>query len=298
MLYDSLLSLVAKNPKEWHHFKWSAEDILPADAIDTFKSSMDEITYSIEIKGERTEVKGRVYYAYSEDDHDFKIEDDMYVTKEPLILCFDFNVSPGVAIIMQEKRMDNDEDTKFQAAVDVLLDEIWIPVNSNTNIVIDEIVQRYIDHEGLIYVYGDATGGADKTSATMGSDWRIISNILNKVFPGRVNMFVKRGNPPVSDRVNATNAKIKNAHGEIGMILDAQRNPQVKRDLEMVQYLEGTSRKIDPKPGGDTSLGHILDAYGYSVEFRYPIYFDDEEDKVGGQFNVNGGQRFGRRRNG
>ena len=286
MLYEETIALCKKNAHEWNYFKWSSEDILPASAIETFKSSMDEITYSIEIKGERTDVHGRVYYSFHEDVHEFEIASDMYSPKEPLILCFDFNVSPGVALILQEKRMDEEDFTgrKFQDSVDVLLAEIWVPVNSNTDIVVGEVINRFGDHTGMIDEYGDASGGADKTSATTGSDWKIISNALNRYYgTEKVRMHIKRANPAVVDRVNATNSKIYNVNKEIGMILDSNLTPKMKRDFEKVQYLDGTVRKIDPRPGGDATLGHIGDAYGYSVEYRYPVIYDKEEEGSGGR---------------
>ncbi len=284
--YELLQRLASENPGVWDHFKWSAEDILPQEELDILKASMDSLTYDQEIKGIQTDVKGRVYYSYQDEKHDCPIpHSEFYNPKAPLVLCFDFNVSPGVAVILQEQILHNNdyEDVLFQSTVDVILTEIWVPVNSNTNIIIGEIIQHFPDHDGDIHVYGDATGGANKTSASTGSDWKIIQNALNLYYGAeKVTMYVKKGNTAVSDRVNAGNSRMLNAHGELGMIIDPSKHPQLIRDLKLVQYLEGTVRKIDPKPGGDDTIGHISDAIGYYWDYKFPVRYDETPFDSGG----------------
>jgi len=294
--YELLQRLARENPDVWHHFKWSAEDILPESELEIMRSSMDQITYDIEIRGVQTDVQGRVYYSYQEDTHDFEIKkDEYYSPNEPLIFCFDFNVSPGVAVILQEKILYDDDydEVRFQSTVDVILGEIWVPVNSNTEIIVGEVINQWGDHDGDIHVYGDASGGSDKTSATTGSDWKIISNALNRYYgTEKINMYIKRGNTAVSDRVNATNSRILNANKEVGVILDPKNNPRLKRDLKLVQYLEGTLRKINPKAGGDTTLTHISDAIGYYWDYKFPVRFDLEEESTGGRVGRPPSQRY------
>jgi len=288
--YEQALEAVKNTPNNWNHFKWSSEEILDDEEIAIFKSSLDEITYKTEVEGEMADVKGRCYYAYTKDnefDYDSFFPDGIYEPDEPLLLQFDFNVSPGVATISQEKRLENIGGIRFQETVEVGLGEVWIPVNSNTKIVVSEVINMFDEHEGEIYVYGDATGGADKTSAVTGSDWKIIHNALNAYYGAeKVNMRIKAANPFVRDRVNACNARFKNTLGEIGFILDPAINPKLKNDFEKCKWLEGSSSNLDPKPDGDTSLTHISDATGYGIEYRHPVVFEIEKTEPSGTSGI------------
>ena len=112
--------------------------------------------------------------------------------------------------------------------------------------------------------YGDATGGARGTSQVRGSDWDIIKEELRMVFKDRLKMRVPRANPRERVRVNAMNARMKNASGDIRLLVDEIKAPMTVLDLEAVILLEGGSGEIDKK--SDSNSTHLTDALGYYVQ--------------------------------
>jgi hypothetical protein len=77
----------------------------------------------------------------------------------PLMLCFDFNVSPGVAVACQE----HDDGTH-------VVGEVFIPRNSNTPMVCRKLLSLYGERQRApIEVYGDASGGAGGSAKVAGS---------------------------------------------------------------------------------------------------------------------------------
>ena len=119
-------------------------------------------------------------------------------------------------------------------------------------------------------VYGDATGGAQGTAKVEGSDWELIERELFAHFGSqRVYMRVPRHNPPERSRVNALNTRLLNGAGDIALMVDPSKAPNVIRDLEGVRVLEGGSGELDKKH--DKTLTHISDALGYYVVDEFPI---------------------------
>jgi hypothetical protein len=155
--------------------------------------------------------------------------------------------------------------------------EVWIENNSNTPAVCRKVLTDWKDHQGRIEVYGDATGGARATSATMGSDWDIAKRDLRhgqsehgvQGFGGRVAFYVKTANPTERARVNAMNTRCKASDGTIRLVADGKHAAHVVRDLEGVRLLAGGSGEIDKKV--DLRLTHISDALGYYVDYRFPV---------------------------
>jgi len=120
-----------------------------------------------------------------------------------------------------------------------------------------------------VVCYGDATGGARGSAKVQGSDWDLIKQELKPVFGERLSFRVKAGNPSERSRVNAVNSRFRSASGEIKMMVDPVKAPNVVKDFEGVQLLKGGSGEIDKK--ATPALTHISDAVGYRVEHDFPI---------------------------
>jgi len=211
------------------------------------------------------------------------VEPCEYDPRTELHVAFDFNVSPGVAIICQERRytgsnphVDRSED------VTMVIDEIWIEQNSNTRKVCAELLRRYSGHEGEVWIYADASGGAGHTSQVEGSDLDLIRKILDPVFggrdvqmtggkvlhvPSRLVVDVPAANPPVRARINSVNARLRAVDGTIRTRIDP-RCKRLVRDMEGVQYKKGSS---DLDKAGAPDLSHISDAFGYMIHRRHPL---------------------------
>ena len=251
----------------WGAFHWVSADILSPEEIDDARGNMDEQTFRQEYEATFLNFEGRAYYAYNDILHAKRLP---YFSNDPLILCFDFNVSPGVAVIAQEMKLPS--GVQGTGAIG----EVWIETNSNTPAVCRRIVKDWRDHAGVIRVYGDSTGGGRHSSQTEGNDWDLVTNELSKGFgKDRISFHYPAGNPSERSRVNAVNSRLRATSGTVRFMVDPVTCPHLITDLEGVQLLQGGSGEIDKK--ADSKLTHISDAIGYYIVERFPVVEDSSE---------------------
>lgn len=249
-------------------FWWISADILSEAEITAAKQDLDELTFQQEFEASFVNFQGRTYYAYLERTHNARIA---YDPQQPLIFCFDFNVAPGVAAVIQEKQVFDlqSQVPLIGETVTGVIGEVYIPRNSNTPLVCNRLITDWGDHQGRIEVYGDATGGASGTAKLGGSDWDLVRKVLGKHFGDRLSFNVPPGNPSERDRVNAVNSRLRTMEGRIRLMVDPNKASHVVKDLEGVQCVEGGSGEIDKKKSPD--LTHLSDAIGYYVHKVFPI---------------------------
>lgn len=249
---------------EWGAFTWLSSAVLPAHEIEAARRDLDPLSFQQEYEASFVNFTGRAYYSFT-DDNLARLR-DRYNPNAPLVFCYDFNVAPGVAVVCQIVRME----AGFTAPpVVAVLGEVWIPDNSNTELVTRKLVTDWGLHAGAVEVYGDATGGARKTSGVSGSDWDLVRRDLRGHFGSRVSFHVPPANPSERGRVNAMNSRLLTADGRRLLLVDPIRAPRLVKDLEGVQVLEGGSGEIDKRK--DRSLTHISDALGYYIAARFPV---------------------------
>lgn len=226
---------------------------VPEEEIEAASRDLDELTFNQEYMASFVNFQGRVYYPF-----DFKthVSDLKYDPRLPLILCFDFNVEPGVCAIIQE-----------QESTTCVISEVHIPRNSNTPAVCRKVLSVYGNHPGFVTCYGDATGGARGTAKVSGSDWELIRSELLPQYKGRLRFDVPSANPPERSRVNAVNSRLKSQSGEIRLMVDRSCVHTIK-DFEGVQLLKGGSGEIDKNI--DHKLTHLSDSIGYYVSRKFP----------------------------
>jgi hypothetical protein len=246
----------------WGGYHWISADILPDAEIAEAKRDLDPLTFAQEYEGSFVNFEGRAYYPFDAGTHTAKLA-DRYQPAQPLILCFDFNVAPGVAAICQEMLLPNGEQGTGY------IGEVHIPRNSNTPAVVAKLVQDWGHHRGAFICYGDATGGAGGTAKVSGSDWDIVSRDMEIAFGDRVEMRVPRSNPKERSRVNAVNSRLKAGDDTVRMMVDPTACPNMVRDFEGVRLLAGGSGELDKKH--DTKLTHISDAAGYYIAAEFPV---------------------------
>lgn len=257
---------------EWGYWHWVSADILPAEEIAAARGTLDPLTFQQEYEASFVTFAGRAYYAFTDANRRAGLR-AAYDPTQPLILCLDFNVAPGVAALVQELRIHG-ENT---APVTCVIGEVWIPDNSNTPAVCRRVLADWKAHQGRVDVYGDATGGARGTAQVAGSDWDLSRRILRDGDPSqqlagfgpRVVFHVKSANPPERARVNAVNSRCTTADGSHRLFVDPATAPHVVKDLDGVVVLDGGSGEIDKKKY--PALTHISDALGYYVESRFPV---------------------------
>lgn len=244
----------------WGAFHWVSADVLPAEEIEQMRHDLDPLTFDQEANASFVSFAGRVYYCFNMETHCQRLP---YNPHQPIAFCFDFNVEPGVAAILQEMELPNGQMGTG------CIGEVWIPRNSNTPAVCKKLIADWKNHQSKIFIHGDATGGSRGTAKLSGSDWDIIEQMLGKEFGSQIKMQVPRSNPRERSRVNAFNARLKNVAGEVRFMVDPSKAPHVVDDLEGVRTLEGGSGEIDKKR--DPDLTHISDGIGYYIQKQFPI---------------------------
>ncbi len=246
------------NKSDWGIYHWLSEDILPKEEILAAKRDLDDITYNQEYCGSFESPFGRIYYSFDDNVHGRKLE---YYNYGDLHLCFDFNVSPGVAIALQEFELNG-------RTVDGVVGEVHIPKNSNTHRVSRKILEKYGKHKGDVYLYGDSTGGAKHSSSNGKTDWIIIEDILKPAFGKRMKNRVKNVNPRVKDRINSLNSRLMNTLGEVHLYIDPINAKETIRDFENTLVLDGSAGEVDKS---NKEHSHLTDSLGYCIYSRYPL---------------------------
>ena len=271
-IYQRAIESVARLGEEsdWAAFTWESASIIDPAEIEAAKRDLDELTFNQEYKASFLNFTGRAYYPFTTETH--AAERVVYDPGLPLIFTFDFNVEPGVAGVLQEQSYTGDrEDVANQITASV--GEVWIPKNSNTPLVCKKLIHDWgpegADHQGDIYVYGDATGGARGTAKVKGSDWDLVRAYLKPVFGHRLKMRVKKSNPAERSRVNAVNSRLRTADGLIHFLVDPTNCPNTILDFEGVVVIEGGSGELDKDDDPDRT--HMTDGIGYYVFARHPI---------------------------
>lgn len=247
---------------EWGLFHWKSADILPAKEIESARRSMDNLTFQQEYEASFITFEGQIYYTFESHIHTAKLR-HLYNPRQPLIVCLDFNVSPGVAVICQEMTLPNGMEGTGA------IGEVYIDRNSNTPAVARKIAADWSEHEGRVLFYGDATGGAAGSAKVLGSDWDLVARELKPVFGGRLEFHVPASNPAERSRVNAVNTRFRAADGAVRAMVDPFTCPHLVEDLEGVRALKGGGGEIDKKI--DPKLTHISDALGYYISKEFPV---------------------------
>lgn len=266
----ALASMTEFGPdSEWGAYTWKSIEVLPAKEVEQAKHDLDELTFQQEYEASFVNFRGRAYYAFT-DANKAKLR-HLYDPKQPLKICLDFNVAPGVAVVAQELPLPKG------LLGTACIGEVWIENNSNTPAVCRKLLSDWEGHRGRVEVFGDATGGARGTAQVSGSDWDIARKLLRDGIPSdgvrgfgpRVDFNVKPSNPAERARVNALNSRACAADGAIRLMADPTSCPNLVRDLEGVRLLEGGSGEIDKNH--DKRLTHPSDALGYYIEHEFPV---------------------------
>ncbi len=247
-------SLSSSWSDSWEYFHWLSEEILPAAEIAAAKAALDEVTYNQEYCGSFVNYAGVAYYNFKRDLH---VKPHLvYKSDLPLHIAFDFNVEPGVAVLLQEV-----------GGITCVIDEVHIPRNSNTVRVCNRIISDYANHKDQVLCYGDATGGARGSAKVLGSDWDLIKQSFKNVFLD-IRYRVPNHNPRERVRVNSVNARCLAIDGTVRFAIHPKCRNTI-RDFEGVTLLEGGSGEIDK--AADSKLTHLTDALGYYIHYTHPI---------------------------
>lgn len=261
---------------EWSYHHWTSAEILPyylgiekaAEVIERARDEMDERVFKQEFEADFIHFEGRAYYAFQRGVHAKRSLP--YDPEAPLHLCFDFNIEPGVAVVIQEgleQRADGGDQKREDRTL--IIGQVTIPRNSTTPAVCRKLAADWGRHKGQVFLYGDPTGASGGSAKVRGSDWDIIKQELYPVFAVRLHSRVSRGSPRERDRVNAVNSRLESATGKHRMFVDPNRASDVADDFDEVIVLKGGAGEINKN--ADDSRTHHTDAIGYYMMRRHPL---------------------------
>jgi hypothetical protein len=260
--FHELVERAATLP-DWKAFQYTTAQggNVTLQELESAAQELDDRTYRQEFEASFENMGvGRAYYAFDGAQNVRRLRFDGRV---PLSWTIDFNMNPFCSVLAQ-----------VGDGIVYVLDEMILP-DSNTVAACEELLSRTQKWAGgwplAIDVYGDATGEQHRTSASR-TDWQIV-----KAFFGRhsdrfhASFHVPSSNPPVKDRINCVNAKLRNHAGQNRLLIDANCKHLIK-DFEQVSW------KSDPYGNSladldktNPMLTHVSDAVGYLIAREFPM---------------------------
>lgn len=171
----------------------------------------------------------------------------------PVDLSCDFNVAPMCWPLGQHRK---DMSWAF--------DEIVIPGEASTQAACQVFLGKFPNKKTEVNVYGDASGRSRDTRSHT-TDYEIITSMLGKYY-NRFSMNVPAANPSVTNSINAFNARLLSAAGEVRYYVHPRCTTGI-RDLSRVSFKPGT-RDIEKK---DRSLTHWSDAERCRHAVLFPL---------------------------
>ena len=250
---------------EWDAFTWKSDEVLAPAEIAAARHELDPLTFAQEYEASFLDLAGRAYL-FERSVHAAERLD--YQSGRPLDFCFDFNVRPGTASVVQPQVHPRLGD------VDAVIGEVWIPDNSTTEKVCRRLIADWgpggsrADHAGKdVYVYGDPTGGARGTAKVAGSDCATVERMLRPVF--RVVMRVARKAGQERPRINTLNARLRATDGTVRTLICPYWCPWTVKDFEGTIVLEGGSGELDKDH--DPMRTHLTDGLSYRALEKYPL---------------------------
>jgi hypothetical protein len=213
------------------------------DFYDRLQESYDERFFRQEVLGAYLSLSGStVYSSFARAEN---LKDLGRDQRLPLLWALDFNVDPMSSLVVQ-----------MVGGKVLVLDEIVVR-NGTTMDASEEFLKRYPDHWAGVHIYGDASGNQRQTTGA--TDYEMIREYFQAHSGMTLQYRVPRANPSVRERINLTNAKLRSATGDVGLLVDPKCKELIK-DLEQVTY-KADSNTIDKDR--DRMRTHLSDALGY-----------------------------------
>ena len=254
----------AEGQANWQAFQFTTAEggnVSPEELVSAAQE-LDERTYRQEFEAKfETLGVGRAYYAF---DRAHTVKEHLFHPHLMLSWSLDFNMNPLCSVIVQV----------HEKGGVVVLDELILP-DSNTLAACEEFLSRtekwFSGMPLAISVYGDSTAEQRHTSASR-TDWQIVKEFFNR-YPERFHATfrIPSANPPVKDRVNCVNAKLRNHAGQYRLLV----NPGCKH---LIKDFEQVCWKTDPHGNplaeldkSDPMRTHVSDALGYLVTRVFPM---------------------------
>jgi hypothetical protein len=258
----------AHNDPNWAGFQFNTAQggLVAEQELWRAARELDPVSYQQEFGGEFVSAnRHRVYYTF---DRALHMRTQSFEILHPVVWSLDFNVNPMCMLLMQRVG-----DTVH------VFDEMVLP-NANT----EAACQAFLDKAELLYkqvpgyqrpmsveVYGDASGHQKRTSAA-DTDWTIIRQFFHR-WKGtyQESFHILSANPPVRDRINCVNSRLRNTFEENRLFIDPRCRELVK-DLEQVAWAtDSTGAVLSELDKSDRARTHASDALGYYLAQIFPL---------------------------
>jgi hypothetical protein len=242
--YDLYQFAVDPSNQGWSAYQYTTADggFVPLEEIEAAKRDMTEKQFKQEFLASFETDESRVAWAFDRKTN--VIEQPKQIDTSTIYVGMDFNVNPMSAAIAVRS-----------GETLTVIDELTIYASS-TDEIADEIQTRY--PRSRVFVYPDPAGSARKTSANGMTDHKILEN------RGFV-VKAPRRHDAVRDRINAINARFRNAVGEHQLFVTKNCVKTIE-SLEKHSFKPGTSI-----PDKDSGYDHQFDALNYMVAYLFPI---------------------------
>lgn len=239
-LYD----MAKVDPENWSAYQYTtiSGQNVPAEEIEAARRDLDERTFRQEYEATFEQYAGLIYYGFG--DHNVGPTPEI-TDKDTLLIGLDFNWQPLSAVVATRQG-----DHLF------IHEEITID-GASTHDLISEIRRKYPLNR--VEVMPDASGAQHRTSSTT-TDHAILYNAGWRVNVGRTN-------PAVLDRIAAVNSRLKSSTGQVYVTINNSCKKLIK-GLGAQCFKEGTRV---PEKGGSNDLSHLNDAFGYLINWYWPI---------------------------
>ena len=224
---------------------------LPPGYVAGLKATYSTEQYSQEVLGHWVDSMDGMVYRFDRAKHLVRKDLD---PARPIYFSLDLNVSPMVGVVVQF-----DERRRTMHAYE----EIVIRDNAQTRVACQMVADRY-RHRVNECLYQCDEAGAARSTRTTESDVLIMQELMPKLF-GRSRSMNGSAKPRVVDRVNAVNAMLDPADGQVRLTMDPACGELIA-DLETISWDQyGKIDKSDPQ------RTHASDALGYAVHRLFPV---------------------------
>lgn len=265
--YDHFFDL-AERAKEDKAGRWSlfhssslCNPAFSKEEYEEARQEMSEPQFAQEILAEfRDLTKGRVYFAYDSAVHQREYcpwaAGKLLAPWLPTVLCLDFNLSPMSWTLAQERVGD------WWAYDEIHLERSH--TQEAANLLVTKLMQYGV---ATVVICGDATAEAGQRAAAGASDYDILLKTLDTAGITWVNRTPET-NPFIKDRVNAVNAKLRSANGEIHF-WHSPLTKALKKDMQRVVWKDVDGFVLDSGPTKE--LAHASDGIGYAISKLTPV---------------------------
>ncbi|MBW4478614.1 MAG: terminase family protein [Tolypothrix brevis GSE-NOS-MK-07-07A] len=229
------------------------------DYVASLEANYSDELYQQEVMGQFINtVQGIIYKYFSRANHCLNEEDAQlleYDRNLPLLLTFDFNYNPAVAIAAQRRGNE------------IHFCKEWFLMDSDVWELTEQIVD-WVERNGIppeIQVFGDATGRA-RSAASKLSSWDIVFQGLEPLVKQRGRGYLVRkfadSNPYVVNRIHSVNQLFRQSR----CFVHFANCQNLVKDFEQVTWNEESINKSD-----NPLLSHLSDAAGYLIHTIYPF---------------------------